>query len=320
MWLLSMLRKEKKKIEHEGDLTVFREAIELAAARREARVSTVRPALMVLGGVLRGVYGGGGVRALERAGLTQGFSSATGVSAGVPTIAFFLASQAGVGTRLLYEECISDHFLTWRGKHFANVSYLARIWRGEIGDKRLDTFALVNNPTHAYAAVVPVTSNITEFVDMAELRDPVEAIVAAASMPGLYFGKPNIQGTEMVDGAMTDPFPVERFAALTDPTSLLVFANRPRGEEDNPWLLFLYDVYVKYVCGRRAHIFTWEKNARRRAAYAWLAASGIPYCIVYTDDLIGSFTRNKEGLMAAADRFEAYITNLIGRAQEEKIG
>jgi predicted Rossmann-fold nucleotide-binding protein len=79
--------KQEKKIEYEGDLTVFREAIELAAARREGRECDKRPALVVLGGVLRGVYGGGGVRALERAGLVSGFYSAVGCSTGAPTIA-----------------------------------------------------------------------------------------------------------------------------------------------------------------------------------------------------------------------------------------
>jgi hypothetical protein len=97
-------------IEHEGDRMVFREAIELAAARREGRACTKRPALMVLGGVLRGVYGGGGVRALERCGLTGGFTSAVGVSTGAPTVAYFFAHEAGIGTTIYFDECISGEF------------------------------------------------------------------------------------------------------------------------------------------------------------------------------------------------------------------
>jgi predicted patatin/cPLA2 family phospholipase len=309
---------EKKYIEHEGDLTVFTEALQLAAARYAGTSCALRPALVILGGVLKGVYGGGGVRSLERAGLSDGFASALGVSAGAPAIGYFLARQTGIGTTIFYEECLSQKFINLRGDHIADVSYLARTWRGTIGSKKLDTVALMDSPTHAYISAVPVTSSIAELISLNTLTDPVEGIVAACAMPGLYFGAPHIEGAEYVDGAMTDPFPIRQLVAAEDPTSVLVFMNRCKDEDDTVWHIFFYDLYVKYWIGRSSHIWVWEKNRRRRESLAWLRASGIPYCLVYTDDEVRSFTRTKEKLIAAADRFEAYVSGLMERALAEK--
>jgi predicted acylesterase/phospholipase RssA len=214
-----------------------------------------------------------------------------------------------------------QHFLNIFDTHFVDISFLARMWRGEDGhEKRLDVLALRESPTHAYVSVTPVTSRVSELVALGELRDPVEAIVAACAMPGLYFGDPRLDGTEYADGAITDPFPIRQLVNMEDPTSILVFMNRTKDEDDGGVGLWLYDRYVYYVLGRRSHIFVHEKNRRRAEAVAWLRSSGIPFCMVYTDDLVQPFTRDSALLSAAAARFEAYVTNLIEQARVEKVG
>jgi predicted patatin/cPLA2 family phospholipase len=312
-------------IEHEGDVGVFREALEHAYAQKGGHVSKARPALVILAGILRGVYGGGGVRALENAGLRDGFHSGVGVSAGVPTLAYFLAGQAEMGTTIYFEECISGKFFNFSSRYIENIWYLQDVWSGTTGSKKLDIAALATSPTYAYASALPLGSTHAHLLDIRRLVDPVEGLVAACAISGLYEGTPQINGVPYLDSMSCEPCPSIQLIDEVDPTSFLVFTNRPKNDEDNTWGIWLYDRYVRYILGDTSHIFAPEKQQRRLAGLEAIRTSGKPYCIIYTDDAVHPFTRNREILMAAADRYEAYVAALIVQAHaaleaEGKIG
>ena len=66
------------------------------------------PVLIVGGGGQRGPFGGGWVMALENLNLRNAFKTVVGVSTGAPTISYFLAGQAAVGTSIYFEENVRD--------------------------------------------------------------------------------------------------------------------------------------------------------------------------------------------------------------------
>lgn len=305
-------------IEHEGDIGVLREMLELAEARRRGAECAKRPALMVLAGIMRGVYGAGGVRALERAGLRDGVYAALGVSTGAPTVAYFLAGQAGVGTSIYIEECTDARFLNIFG-HQTDISFLARIWRGQLKDKvqkKLDTVALHDAQCKGYVSIAQADSGEVELQMLQDMRDPVEALVASCTMPGLYWGRPHLGKEEYVDGAFSESIPVHALEQLVQPTSLLVFMNRPQSAINDTGLgIWLYDRYLYWILGMKHHVYAPEKNRRRHASLEYIRTSGKPYCIIYTDTEVGPFTQNSSALSSAADRFEAYVASLITQAR-----
>lgn len=298
---------------HEGTHTVFTEAFSRIHKKDD---SSLRPCILFLGGVMRGVYGGGGARALERAGLSEAFYAGVGVSTGAPALAYFLAKQAGVGTSIYYEECTTWRFLRPFGHNITDISFLSDVWRGKKGEKKLDVYALQKNPTRSYALATPVAGGASRMLSYREEHDPIECIVAACSMSGLYHGTPMVHGVEYTDAAMADPFPIERLVEVFSPTSVLVIANRPKVWRDVRWAVALYDLFVRYVLRHTEHVSAKEKHRRYEASLTWIRSVGIPYCIVYTDDEVRPFTRNAAKLKDAADRFEAYMTRLLRAARE----
>jgi predicted patatin/cPLA2 family phospholipase len=262
---------------------------------------------------MRGVYGAGGVTALERAGLNEGFTAAFGTSSGAPTIAYFLAGQAAMGSSMFWEECVSGYFLDWKRLR-TNVSYLADVWRGKIGHKKLDTFAISEHPTRSYVSAIDVLNGESNLIRLTERIDIVEALVASCAMPGVYRDLSCIGEKCFIDGTIENPYPAERLFAIEKPSSVLVFANRSRSYQNNSWILKVYDFLVKYVFQYHFHISVAEREKRLAEALVYLRESGIPYCIIYADSKVDSFSRNPRKLKAAAARFQDFVADLIQKA------
>jgi hypothetical protein len=99
----------KSKIHFEGQpKLVFGELQKRRDDLRNGIENNSNPVLMVLGGTLRGCYGGGGVIALKKMGLTDAFKTVIGISTGAPTVAYFLANQPEIGTSIYSEECFQN--------------------------------------------------------------------------------------------------------------------------------------------------------------------------------------------------------------------
>ena len=146
----------------EGDeRAVLRQVAEHAHSIRHGKVSPHRPWLIACPGTMRGVYGGGQVSAFEERGLTNGFAGCVGVSTGAPTVAYFLAGQARLGTSIYYEECTWPEFISplriLRGGHGADIGFLGEVFRGHMGRKRLAQERL-------HATSTELLFGLTEFV------------------------------------------------------------------------------------------------------------------------------------------------------------
>lgn len=287
-------------------------------AEGNPRHEEIRPALLVCSGVMRGVYGGGQVRALEEFGLSGVFDVAVGISTGAPTVGYFLANQAALGTTIYSEECTSAQFLSvsrfLRGKGpVMDTDYLSRVFRGEVSCKRLAQEAIVQSRTDFFVGVTCGETGEGAFLDAKSVApDVIEAIHASLVAPGISRGAVVLGGRVWIDGGISLAFPVRKIIANFKPTDLLVLANRsgaPRRTFSlermfRPLLFAKFPVAVEQVFARRNERFADElRFLREQRETRW--------AVVWTDKEVGRFERNQHKLEAAAMRSYRHLKNLL---------
>jgi predicted patatin/cPLA2 family phospholipase len=310
-----MKRAEESRMSYEGDLDVFRRLTAHAEAKRAGIPDTERPSLFVLGGMLRGAYGAGALLAFEEAGLRDAFHSSLGISTGAPSLAYFLAGQPE-RTDIYYEECadprLFDYLGPLRGKRIINTHFLADLFRGTIGEKRIDVTRLMQSRTRFYVPLAEYATAKLAMIEMHESKDPIETIHAAIAMP--FFSKPvALDGVPYVDGGVTHPFPLTEMIEREKPTSIIVLANSPRGWK-YPWMYLA----ARYIS--RFFLPAVLSKAMDRAFVSYqtlftsLRESGIPYIILWGDDEIGAFTREPARLRQAIERSKEFTTGLLRKA------
>lgn len=305
-------------MEYDGDYTqVFRQLAEHASAMEKGVSSLHNPWLIICPGTMRGVYGGGQVTALEERGLQHAFSGCIGVSTGAPTVAYYLAGQARLGTSIYCEECTWPEFISPRrllhGGHAADIGFLANVFRGKIGVKKLDEARIRASHAQFFIAVTEYENGRGHLFDAKKIEpDIVHGLVASAAIPGMYRTPVMIRGRRFVDGGLSMPLPAPQ-ALQKKPSCIVVFANCSRTR---------VEPYAKQC-------LTWlmlrgKPRGLKRATYArheyfdedltMLKSSNVPYLIVWSDDEIGSYTRHTDKLYAAMARSYNHLNHLMDRA------
>lgn len=219
----------------QGDLGVLG-----ALLRRRAECSTplhrsdgLTVALVVEGGGMRGAYAGGMLHALERLGLRDAFDVVYGTSAGAFTASSFLTRQAWGAARIFYEDLASREFIDYRrpptGRGpLVSLDYL--IEEVLAGPKPMDWHALITSdiPLHVVATRLPDLRphSLGGYGDAADWQ---LALRASACIPVLAGPPVQLEGTEWLDGSVTEPLAVQR--ALDDgATQVLVLLSRATPE------------------------------------------------------------------------------------------
>ena len=216
----------------EGDVAVFRSLFQKRnlLSADDPRHRDIRPLLIVMPGTMRGVAGGGQVTALHDAGLVDTFDNVIGISTGAPTVAYFLAGQARIGTSIYYDDLPEHDFISLErgllGEHFADIDLLCSIMRGEVGEKALDTAALRTSRTHAHIPLTHYPTAAYKTFNFDDSVDAVEVLRAAVALPIVYGELVYLDGVPYVDGGMSMPFPDRHMLDQLDPTDILVLANR----------------------------------------------------------------------------------------------
>lgn len=305
-------------MDHEGDYhEVFHQLADRSDARRKGRESAYRPWLIICSGTMRGIYGGGQVSALEEREFTKSFAGCVGISTGAPTAAYFLAGQARLGTTIYSEECTWPAFIDpkrmVRGGHGADIGFLADVFRGRVGDKRLDEARIRESPTEFLVAVTEREHGLGRLVDGKTVRpDIVHGLAASAAIPGMYRTPMLIGSRCVVDGGLGMPLPITQ-VLQRNPTSILVLANCSRTYEESlakwcaTWLVMRRQPRgLKRTAFARHRLFDDELEKLRSA--------GVPYTVLWSDDTIGSYTRDPQCLEDAANRARLYLHNLMDRA------
>jgi predicted patatin/cPLA2 family phospholipase len=218
--------------------------------RRRARGGTrpfhdgVSIALVVEGGAMRGVISAGMVWALEDLGLLNAFDAVYGASAGAINAAYFLAGQAGIGTRIYYEDINNARFIDLgrpiRGRPIVDLGFL--LDDVAVHRKRLDVARVLG-------AAVPLVVVATD-VDAqapAALRgfsSPAQlfgALRASATMP-VMAGPPWLfEGRRFLDASITEPIPIPT-AERDGHTHVLALLTRSGGMRPKPTALDRYFV------------------------------------------------------------------------------
>lgn len=171
----------------------------------------MRIALAVEGGAMRGVISAGMVWALEDLGLADAFDAVYGSSAGAINAAYFLAGQAGVGTRIYYEDINNSRFIDLSrmlvGRPVVNLGFL------------LDHVAVDRKPLNAarvLAAAGPLSVIATDVAagrshalsGFSTPADLFSALRASATMPVLAGAPHRHEGRAYLDASISEPIPV----------------------------------------------------------------------------------------------------------------
>ncbi len=207
----------------------------------------IRPVLLGLSGVFRGVRCGAQLKVLHDHGYNDSFDHAVAVSTSAPAIGYSLAGQPALGLSIYWDECLSGKFipthysqLPWevlkmfwtKGKDpLMDIEYLCDVFRGKVSNKALDQEAARRCRTRFSVAVTRCNDGEGMLLDAKKTNpDMVEAIRASIAVPGVSNGKVRIDGVEYIDGVGAMPFPIELILRELDPTDILVLANRAEDE------------------------------------------------------------------------------------------
>jgi predicted patatin/cPLA2 family phospholipase len=163
--------------------------------------SHIRPLLIVCGGVMKGVYGGGAVSALETSGYGEVFDVVVGLSTGAPTVAYFLAGQSELGTRIYSEECCTKNFINpMRITRMCNTQYLVSVFKSP--DKKLNTSKLLSSRTKLYIGVTEPKTAEQHFFSPETEEDLFSLVEASISMPGACPDPVHYRGKKWVERMM----------------------------------------------------------------------------------------------------------------------
>jgi predicted patatin/cPLA2 family phospholipase len=318
----------KSKIEHEGDpKKVFLDIKNFRDKRVLGHEPNTGPLLMVLHGSIRGAYGGGGVEALDDLGFRFGFKTAVGVSTGSPTIAYFLSGQASVGKTIYSEDCLNPNFMNLkRGTEGGSVLDMTWLMNEVVnkGRKALNLREFFRNPTQTFFAVTDYVSGESYLLNpKVQKENSVNDILqASCSVPELYVDLVylNINGkkTRVIDGAVGNNFPVKAILEKVQPTSILVFTNRPKSIPETFFskILNTYFAFINNPDNKRSGVEKdlLNQNDNFQENLYELKYSGIPYLLVWSDDSISSLEKDKEKIEKASQNFYNYILNLAKKS------
>jgi len=178
--------------------------------------NTERPALVVQGGGLRGIYSLSALAVFEKLGLRDAFSRVIGSSAGAINGAYFLARQAEESISIYTEDLSNKRFVDpWRLRRIVDVDYMIDVLREK---HHLDERAMKEAPATLYTVLTDAKTGEARVVSN---RDPAldiyEVFRATAALPGLYRRKiavdPGPGASRYVDGGVSDLLPLERALA-----------------------------------------------------------------------------------------------------------
>lgn len=172
-----------------------------------------KPALVIQGGGMRGIYSIGALAGLEDAGLREAFGVVVGSSAGAVNAAYFLAGQVEQGLRIYLDELTNSRFVN-----------PARLWRVLDVDHLIDDVLRTRHPIDLTAlsrasaefltVLTDAATGVAHVVSPADGHDLYEVLRATAAMPALYNRKIRLGGRHYIDGGVVAPVPLEQaFAA-----------------------------------------------------------------------------------------------------------
>ena len=292
-------------------------------AKGDSRHEEIRPALLILSGVMCGIYSGGQVSALERFNLNDVFDLVAGISTGAPTAAYFLAKQAVIGTTIYSEECTTPDFLSLShlrqgNRPIMDTDYLMKVFRGMTSNKKINQEAIQQSRSRFYVGVTSTETGRGEFIDAKSVKpDIVEAVHASLVMPGISRGSIMLGGKQWTDGSVSLIFPVQKFLSEFEPTDILILTNRDENHQqrvllERPLLSLLFTKSkLQFLKAYRQHKKQFVDEVNFLHTHRKVRSA-----ILWTNKEIGIFERNPQKLKLAAQTAETHLSRLLVEAQK----
>ncbi len=193
----------------------------------------IKTALIVAGGVMRGVFSGGCLVGLEELGFSSVFDVVVGVSAGAANLAYFLSGQGAESISIYYRDMNDFRFfnpfkflhLLKRFRKVMNMDYVEDTLRH--GRRELNVAAVRNSRSQFYAGITRRSDGQGQLRNIKEAKDMI-TVIKASMTPPLFYPRPIVlDGEKFLDGGMSLPLSVKETIELFNPTDLLVIINRP---------------------------------------------------------------------------------------------
>jgi predicted patatin/cPLA2 family phospholipase len=280
------------------------------------RQRDINPIVFVSTGVRRGVISAGMGRPLERHGLHRACTHLIGSSTGAASGQFGISGQIAQCIDLYWNEAASKEFISlarvMSGKSpVQNTRYLCDAFR-----RRLDLAAFHSNPAHFWTCATCAETGEGVLLD-AKRKDihPVDAVMPSMSIPGLCGGPVIFEGRALYDGAGAMGMPTREIIEKFGPTDLLVFANCP-DEKKGSWMTSLMEAgLMRNENEAVQHAFR-TRYARFADRVRYLRSEAkCRWAILWTDNSIGQYERDPWRLQDAANRADAFMSDLLAKAK-----
>ena len=285
--------------------------------RGDIRQYEYRPALFASTGVMRGVMGGGKGRALERRKLNRVFTHMLGSSTGAASGQFMPAGQIAEHLNLYWIEAVSKDFIQfdrfWKGgRPIEDTVFLCEAFK-----RKLDLDAFYDSPVEFWVGVTCAITGKGSFLNAKRKGiHPVDLVHASIAIPGLCGGPVLIDGHPYYDGAGAMGMPTWEIIEQFSPTDLLIFPNCPdEGKGSVVGRLILGALLARERPALQKAFLTRHQRFAEGVEYL-RQQKKIRWAIVWTDNSIGQYERTPAKLQDAADRADAFMSNLLTGAQE----
>ena len=285
--------------------------------------TNIRPLLLIGPGAMNGVDGGGQIISLEKFGLSETFDAVVGNSTGVCLGGYFLSQQSKLGVSIYPEECTTPEFFSkWRvlnGRPLMDADWLAKVFRGEISNKKLEQTAIKKSRSKFYGVVTDAHTGRTTFLNIKNLPDMVQGMRASFAVPGLTSGNVNVSGQVYLDGGKST-LPLRQIIKEFKPTDVLILSNRTE-HGDGRWKLvrrILGPLFLRnYPLRIRTSFSESRKEKRFRRELNFLRAEkSCRIGVIWADRSgVNSLTQDSKKLQAAIDRSERHLSSLLRSAE-----
>jgi predicted patatin/cPLA2 family phospholipase len=195
-----------------------------------------RAALVVEGGAMRGMFSAGVLDVFLEQRFDP-FDLLIGTSAGACNLASHLAGQHGRNLRCYRDLMTRRDFIDLRRalslsrRHILDLDWL---WDELARIEPLDVPAIVRAGKQFVAVATSVRSGAAVYVQP-DADNMFEALKASCALPWLYRGRAIVDGEELVDGGLSDPFAAAE-AHRRGARKLMVIRSRPAAFVKKPSL------------------------------------------------------------------------------------
>ncbi|MFM2340250.1 MAG: hypothetical protein RLZZ360_886 [Candidatus Parcubacteria bacterium] len=261
---------------------------------------------------MKGVYGAGALIAFDELGYRQTFTTVSGISSGVPALAYFLSGGAHYIASLAKDESCSPEFLhPWDYKNTVNIDYFLHVLRGSSG-KPIDFEKLLTSPTQLLIAVSEYATAKARLFSPTSAEQFLDMVAASISIPGVVSRKAYIDGVRYADGASTYPYAMDAMYDSVDATHVLVLMNQDKGIRRSSLLEYAINntILRHRMSGPLLHAAN-RRHARRENFAEHLLATNQNAAVIWGDGSIVSYEKDSLKIERAIERSRQWWHELM---------